>query len=572
MNIDPVEIEVIRNGLVASADEMFNMVMRTAYGSIIYEVKDFGVIYTDEVGRVYAQSAGHWGFMGSLPFGIKSCLKEVGDFEEGDAIINNNPYTNGTHLPDAGIYLPVFYKGEHVAFTACMAHLSDVGGTAPGGWNTDSTEVVQEGLMLCNMKLFEKGKPNETIFKIIRNNVRTPDIVEGDLKAMIASCNIGNNRFVEICDKHGLENVRSGMNDVFERTDRHVRNELRKIPDGSYQSKIEISDDGVELGKPVKVQLKLTIKDDKMIVDTTGSSQATKGPVNCPYASSVASARGIFKSIFNPNEHANDGDFRAMDFIAPPGSSLHPQYPSPCDSYGHLLNCVMIVTANALGQVIPERLIAHWPISTAILLYGPDPKKKDRQFFFGELIHFGMGARYTGDGESATAYIGLENTPVEVIETLYPLKVGQYTYHVDSGGAGKFRGGVGLVKDFIATADEVFMTSILEVTPIWGIDGGKEGQRSFFEVQLGPEDKPEKFLKKVSLYGPYKKGGMVRVVTGGGGGRGSPLERDPKQVLEDVIRGFVSIKKAQEEYGVVINSEASTVEQEATARLRDSKR
>jgi N-methylhydantoinase B len=575
--IDPITAQVIRSALVATAEEMKLTLVRTAYNPLIYEVHDFATAVISASGEMLAQSEGLPFFLLSLPATVENGLKSIGaeNFEDGDVIIANLPYTSGTHLSDTAIYMPVVYDGELVAFASTMAHWADIGGKNPGGWCTDSTDIYQEGMIFEDLKLYRAGEPNDELLKYIYANVRFPALVKGDLEAQIASCRVGARRYKALCDKHGASTIRESMEWIFDGAEEMVRSEIAQWPSGSYEAECYTDHDGVELDKPRLIRMKVSIDDDSILVDLAGSSEATRGPVNCPLVAVKAGIGIAFLSLTVPREQVNAGHLRPLEVVAPPNTIVNPQRPAPCDSFGYISNRAIDLFYRALSSALPDLAAAGSNQVFGPYLYQMDPRY-GRPFIYVEPFCGGYGARSSHDGASALIFIGdgdCHNEPVEIIETRYPLLVERHALDTESAGPGRYRGGFGVVKDYVILAEENVMLAggnDSKVDPPWGLFGGGDGTTAKY-IPFARTDREQVIDERVNFFGPLGQGDRVSVRSSGGGGWGDPLERSPALVKRDVRLGYLSAEKARAVYGVVIDGDGR-IDAEATESLREKGR
>jgi len=558
IEIDPFTVEIIKNALVAISDEMFVALQRTSKSTIIYEVLDYAVGLTDAKGQLISQGNGVAGFLGTLVFAVREVIEKFakkGKLRPGDIIITNDPYTGGgTHLSDVSLVMPVFYDGEIVAYVANKAHWTELGGKDPGSWTTDATEVYQEGLQFPCVKLFEEGEPIESLIDVLAANVRLPDMTLGDMWAGVAALRVGERRFLELCDKYGKDVVLHSVNRLLDESEQLVRMELRKLPKGVFEAEDYIDDDGIGNG-PFPVRVKVTITDDEFICDFTGTHPQVPGPVNCTYTGLVSGVRTTFKAITNPAIVANEGAFRPLKIICPPGTIFSCQRPAAVSTYWETMLYVTDLVWKALAPRIPDRLTAgHFLSVCGIVLAGIHPDTKEL-FLLVEPQAGGWGAGATKDGENGLVCVGDGETyiiPVEVAETRYGILVDQYTFAIEDGGAGKFRGGRGLIRDYRITADEAYLTATFgrhKFLP-WGMAGGKEGSRNY--VKILHKDGREVIFGKAARY-RLEKGEVARLVTATGGGYGDPYERSVEKVLEDLKNGYITPEQAERDYGVRVD-------------------
>ncbi|MGH3134780.1 MAG: hydantoinase B/oxoprolinase family protein [Gaiellaceae bacterium] len=563
-DIDPFTVEILKDGLIAIGDEMFIALQRTSKSTIIYEVLDFATGLTDARGQLITQGNGVTGFLGTLTFAVKYTLEKFGadGLEPGDVIITNDPYTGGgTHLSDVSLVVPIFYDGELVAFSASKAHWTEVGGKDPGSWTTDATEVFQEGLQFPCVKLYERGRAVQSLIDLIEANVRLPDMTLGDMHAQAASLRLGERRFVELCDKYGLDVVLGSIESLLDYGEKLTRLELRKLPQGVYEAEDMIDDDGVGNG-PFPVRVKVTITDDEFLCDFTGTHAQVPGPVNCTLTGLHSGVRTIFKAITGPQIPVNEGCFRPLRLICPAGTIFTAERPAPVSTYWETMEYVTDLVWKALAPVVPHRLPAgHFLSVCGVVVAGLHPDTNDL-FLLVEPQAGGWGAAETRRGEQGLMCVGDGETyviPIEIAEARYGILVDQYALDTEAeGGAGRHRGGRGCIRDYRAVADEVFLTATFgrHKFPPWGVAGGHPGSRN--EVRIFHRDGREVVLGKCARY-RLEKGEMARLITGTGGGWGPPHERPVEEVIEDVRDEYVSLAHAERDYGVVLDPDTLQV-------------
>lgn len=560
--INPFTLEIIKNALVAIGDEMFVALQRTSMSTIIYEVLDYATGLTDARGQLITQGNGVTLFLGTLSHAVQYSLEKFGrDLRPGDIIITNDPYTGGgTHLSDVSLVMPVFYAGEIVAFAANKAHWTEVGGKDPGSWTTDATEVYQEGLQFPCVKLFDQGRPLDSVLDLIRANVRLPDMTLGDMWAGVAALRVGERRFRDLCEKYGVGVVRRAIEKLLDDGDTLTRLELRKLPQGVYEAEDFIDDDGIGHG-PFSVRVKITVSDDAFHCDFTGTHPQVPGPVNCTHTALVSGVRAIYLSITNPSNPVNDGAFRSLRITCPPRTIFSAERPAPVSTYWETMLYVADLIWKAMAPVVPERLTAgHFLSVCGTIVAGLHPDNGDL-FLLVEPLAGGWGAGRQKDGESGLVCVGDGETymiPVEVTETRYGVLVDQYTFHTDDGGAGTHRGGKGLIRDYRITADEAYLTTTFgrhKFFP-WGMAGGQPGSRN--HVKILHADGREVVFGKTARY-RLAKGEVARLVTGTGGGYGPPSARPPQQVATDVRNDYITVEQAERDYGVRVDPQAFTV-------------
>lgn len=554
--IDPFTLEVVKNSLIAIAEEEFIAFGRTSKSPVIYEVLDYAVAITNNRGELVAQANGVPGFLGVLDLAVKDCIKKYGinGFSEGDIIITNIPYSHGTHLNDVTLISPVFYDSQLIAFSVNKGHWSEVGGMRFGSWTTDSTEVYQEGLQFPLLKLYNAGEPNRDLFDLIQTNVRTPDMTLGDMEAQAAALRLGGRRIAQLCARHGLETVVKAMEAIIRDGEEKAYQELRKLPHGVFEAEDYIDDDGFS-DNPVYVKARITISDDSFIVDYSGSSQQAKGPINSPYSMTIAAAKVMFKAITDPSSPANEGAFRPVKVFAPEGTVFHPKPPAPVATFWEAGSFAAELIWKALAPHVPDKLTAGHFLSVCATIVGGVDDRTGEPFAIVEPQPGGWGAGYNKDGESGMVCSLDGETYImsnEVIEVRYPIRVEQYSLNLkDKPGAGKFRGGHGIIKDYrVVNSHAIFTASFgRSKFPPWGMAGGHGGTPNYIIIYRKGKA-PLKTRKAAAIQ--LQKGDLIRLVTGGGGGYGNPRERDRTLVLHDVRDGYITAKEARTIYGVKI--------------------
>jgi N-methylhydantoinase B len=562
-DIDPFTVEIVKDSLVAIGDEMFVALQRTSKSTIIYEVLDFASGLIDATGQLITQGNGVTGFLGTLTFAVRSTLEKFGPSElaPGDVIITNDPYSGGgTHLSDVSLVVPIYYDGELVAFAASKAHWTEVGGKDPGSWTTDATEVFQEGLQFPCVKLYEQGRPVQSLIDLIEANVRLPDMTLGDMYAQAASLRLGERRFQELCDKYGLDVVLGSIEALMDYGERMTLLALEAIPPGVYEAEDLIDDDGIGNG-PFPVRVRITVSGTAFVCDFTGTHPQVPGPVNCTVTGLHSGVRTMLKAITGPQIPVNEGCFRPLEIICPPGTIFSAQRPAPVSTYWETMNYVTDLIWKALAPVVPDRLTAgHFLSVCGVVVAGLHPDTGDL-FLLVEPQAGGWGAGLRKDGESGLMCVGDGETyliPIEVAEARYGIVVDQFALDPTDAGAGRHRGGRGCIRDYRAAVDGVTITATFgrhKFVP-WGIDGGRDGSHN--AVHILYEDGREVVVGKTART-LLKAGEVARLVTGTGGGWGDPLERPVDEVVEDVKDGYVTLEQAEREYGVLLDPDTHEV-------------
>jgi N-methylhydantoinase B len=555
--LDPFSLEIVQEGLIAIADEMFVTTQRTSQSTIIYEVLDFAVGLTDAEGGLITQGNGVTLFLGTLGPGVRAAIDRFGvdGIAEGDILLTNDPYGGGgTHLSDVTVLMPIFYEGELVSFAINKAHWTEVGGKDPGSVSTNTTEIYQEGLQFPVVKLYDRGEPIDAVFDIIAANVRVPAMSIGDLHAQLASVRLAARRFKELGDKYGIDFVKASIARVRERSAELTRRELEQLPAGTYE--VEDWIDADAHGGPYRICAKVTISPDRFVCDFTGTHAQLLTPMNCTRTALNSAVQLIFKSLTGPELALNEGVFDLLEVICPDRTVFTAERPAPVSTYWEVLVRISDLVWKALAEAVPGRTTAGHFLSLCCDLISGQHPDSDELFILFEPNAGGWGAGVGKDGERALVSIGDGETymiPVEVAEQKYGVIVDQYRLNTTSAGAGRWRGGEGIVKDYRITADTVTVTGIVgrHEFPAWGAAGGAEGSPNEMHFIYADGRPPEVtgMISGVTLH----KGDVVRVVTGSGGGWGDPLEREPAMVASDVRNEFVTVDDAAAIYGVDVD-------------------
>ena len=556
--LDPISVEVIRAALNAAAERMRITMIKTAYNHIISESLDFGCAIFDADVQMIAQGIGLPVFQGHLGFPIEATIQDRGidAFREGDVFIHNDPYAgNGNHLNDVAMTAPVFWQGRLTGFVSVKAHWSDVGGPVPSSMQVGSREFRQEGLRFQSVRLFSRGELDEEVLRLIRANIRTESGTLKDIQAMIAVCRTGEASLHEILARYGRETVLAATRVYMEQSERRTRAALAAIPAGTYRAVGHFDNDGITLDRPVRVEMAITVGGGGMTVDFTGSDGQVAGPFNCGDAITISACRLLIKCLTTPHDPVDEGCFRPLRVVIPRRSVLAAEEPAPTARYYVPINLLIELGLRALAPAVPDRVPAGaYGDQMPTIAFGTHPET-GRLFIQGDLNAGGAGARPTFDGESALIIFAgstARNNPVEVVESrVSTMRILKYGLRQDSGGAGRYRGGLGIERVYQLLAD-AFITFSLErkATPPWGLNGGIDGAVNDVEI-TGP-DGAVRHVRKVTQH-PIAPGEVVRILTGGGGGWGLPAERDPEAVRRDVREGYVSAEAARRDYGVAVN-------------------
>lgn len=545
---DPITLEIIQNSLQATADEMFAAMRKTAMSSVIYEVLDMGTGIVDAEGRLASSGAGIPSFVGVLDKAVQVIVAKFnkpGDIEPGDVFTTNDPYYGGvTHLNDIVVAMPVFADGKLIAWTANIAHNADIGGKLPGSLSADATEIFQEGLRLPAIKMVSRGEPIAAVFDIMKVNSRTPDFLEGDIWAAIASVRIGARRLTDLANKYGVETFETAMRSFMDFGEKVSLRELAKLPHGTFEL-TEEQDDGRFYN------VKVTISDTEFLVDLRDNPDQDVGPTNTSRDGAIICAQIIFKSLTDPESPANEGSFRPIKVLTREGSVFHAKEPSPIGFYFETEVRVYDLIWRCLANVVPERLPAgHFSSICGTFIGGPHPDT-GRHYTIVEPELGGWGASRGRDGNSAI-FSGFHgetyNCPAEISEARNGLFVDRMELNIEPGGEGQWVGGHGIVMDYRVRADGSFLTAGYTRSKIlpWALDGGREGSPNYVRViRKDGSSERHAFVSGLTV----NKDDVIRIVTGTGGGLGDPAKRDRAAIALDVKNGFITEERAREVYG-----------------------
>lgn len=551
-NIDPVEVEVLRNRLISIVYEMGAVLRRTAYSPNIREREDCSCILADTEGQIIAQAEHIPGHLGMLTVGMPYLLGffPPETWNPGDVIIFNTP-EGGSHLPDIRIAVPLFYHEKLVGFSANLAHHADVGGMTPGSMPSTSTELIQEGIIIPTVKLYEKGTLNKGIMDIILRNVRTPDEREGDMRAQIAAAQLGQKRIVEVIDRIGLDKWFLYKEEVLNYSERLMRAKIKeKLPQGTFSAQLYIDDDGYE-DQLIKIAVTVTIKGDHVKVDFSGTDLERKSGVNTVPSNPISATYFVVKSIVDPSIPVNAGCYRPIEIIIPPKTIINPSPSAAVGAGNETWQRIAETVISAFAKADPE--IAKAPshgCMNNIVFGGIDPRN-GRVYTYYETIGGGEGARFNKDGMDGVHVLGTNtmNTPVEVLEMHYPLSIEEYELIPDSGGPGKYRGGIGIKRKYKVHGH----TSVLTVNTDWikqkpnGLMGGGRGRHTRIIFNEGTEKEMIPSFCKVIRN--MQSGETFTIYTGGGNGYGPPTDRSIALIKEDIKNEKVSPEKAERHYG-----------------------
>jgi N-methylhydantoinase B len=571
--LDPVTLEVIRNALPAVANEMAVDLQRTSYNMMIYEVRDFCTALVNTAGELICQNVGGVShFVADLGVIITDAMKRYGrdGFAPGDVIITNHQAVAGQHLNNIVIYAPYFHNGELLMFAMVRAHWIDVGGMSTGfGAGPTVADPWVEGLQLNQLKIYEAGKLNETLYRVLEDNIRFPESSLGDMKSQMAACRLAARRMDELFAKYGRDTILEAIARIFDETEAKCRNVVSQLADGMYEAAAALDEDGVTRGEPVPIRAKVTIDKGAMTIDLSGCSQERRAAIN---SRTLAGARVAYKALTGPLDPVNEGSFRALKVIIPEGNIMMARFPAPMSTWSMIVPMVVDTIVAALAPAMPERVPAghHGLLGGAVVFFGIHPQT-NRRFVVQSIEGGGWGGRPFEDGESGTVSVcqgDVRNGSIEGIELKCPVLVVGRALRTDSGGAGKYRGGLGIdmrVRNLVEGKWNFELVRRNQCPP-WGLWGGEPGEYGMYLVR---EPGEHEFRVAGGAHHAVPVRTEVIVRTGGGGGWGDPLERDPMAVRADVQEDFISARSAREHYGVVLADDL-TVDHVATEAARNA--
>jgi N-methylhydantoinase B len=575
--IDPVTLEVLSNRLLAVTEEISAALIRTAYSTNIKERRDCSTAVFNASGQMIAQAEQIPMHLGSLLGVVEATLKKypAGALRPGDMFVTNDPYSGGgTHLPDITMVAPAFAEGQLIGFVANIAHHADVGGKVPGSTSGDATSIFQEGLRIPLVPICRDGELVRDAMDFVTLNSRTPAEREGDLAAQIAANRVGVRRLVEVVVHYGIARYNQAVAALLDYAEAMMRSSIKMLPSGVYTFTDYLDDDGIHLGVPVPISMKVTISGDEAEVDFTGSSPQVAGPINVTLNGTWSTIFYCFKALVGPTIPSNYGIYRAMRLVAPESSIVNCRPPAPVGERIDTCQRIADTFFGAMATAAPERVIAASNSSvTTATFSGIRPETTDF-FVYLETVAGGSGAHSKGDGLSGVQVhmTNTSNLPIEALEREYPLLVERYALRTDSGGGGRYRGGLGIQRDIRALQDGVTFSGLADrqrMAP-WGLDGALAGAVGQYVLQRA--DGTEQVLRSKVSNVELQVEDLISVRTPGAGGYGNPLTRDPQAVLYDVIEGKVSARAAFELYGVVLNDLATAVDANKTRQERTARR
>ncbi len=577
---DPVVLEVVRNYLISTCEEMGLAMLRTSYSTMFNEAKDFSCLLFDASGEMLAMGDFCPAHIGAIVHTVEWAIKEVGpeNMDPGDVILHNDPYRGGCHLPEFMTLKPCFHNGEIVAYAANIAHMTDIGGMVPAAFG-DTRNIFQEGLRLPPIKIYKNDQPVEDIFAIITSNVRTPVVSRGDLMAMVGSTYLAERRVLELIEKLGRAKFQALGEEIKDNSEVLMRQAISRMPDGEYSAEGWIEDDGVIADKPYKFVATVVVRGDEILIDYTGSDPQAAGAINQSFGTTASATYATIFHMIEEDIPKNHGVYRPISLVAPPGTVVNVNYPGSCvggnsDTYPN----TMAVIFAAFSKMTERSSAADGGTSGLLGFYGSSIDTGE-PFVVLHIEGMGCGGREDADGNDAmvTKNGNCLNSPCEVLETRYPVRIEEYRLAPGSPGAGKHRGGYGVERIWRCLAPltvSAHLNSLTARPP--GLRGGQDAANTALLFNRAGEDE---WLTAGEMFGKVSSGKFsnIQLETGdrillrtpGGAGYGDPLERDPALVEQDVWDELLDIEDAAQDYGVVITRAGLKADLAATEKLRE---
>ena len=568
---DAITRTVIQHALAAGADEMAMALYRTAYSTIVRDCLDYSTSLCDEQGDMIAQGVTIPFHLGAVPFAMETLLaKYDDDMAEGDVFILNDPFEGGMHIPDIFIVKPIYWEGQRIAFAVSTAHHLDLGGRLPGSSAVDNTEIFQEGLRIPWLRLYRGGEPDESLFGILRVNVRVPEQTIGDIRAQVAACFTGERSIHDLVRRYGVATFRACATELIDYTERLMRSEIAHWPDGSHEFIDYMDSDGVD-GPPVKLHVRMTVDGDSLTADFSGSAAQVPGAINNTFSCTASVVALCVRAALEGDVPNTAGMFRPLEIIAPGGTVLNGEMPAASSMRGITAFRLTDLVFGCLAQFLPQRILAAGEGGNTLVVIGGSAADK-RRYVYYELLSGTWGARPDRDGNDGLCNPAnvASNIPIEEAECNFPVRIERYGLVRDSGGAGKFRGGMAVEREWQLLEGEAHLairSDRRDHLP-YGLYGGKPGTGSLNTLHRG--DHEETLITMIST--TMSAGERLHHRQAGGGGWGDPLERDPPEVAADVKADKVSVMAARDQYGVAVDPTSFTVDEAATARLRANPR
>jgi N-methylhydantoinase B len=549
VKIDPITFAVIKSGLDSIVDDMAYTVVRIARSEIVKDVMDFSAALCDADGQMVAQAKTIALHLGAVPEAIEAVLAAFGDdLNEGDAVIMNDPYHGGMHLPDIFMFVPIFHGGKRYAFSVVICHHTDVGGRVPGSNASDSTEIYQEGIRIPPLKLYARGRLDRTLEQLIKLNVRVPERVWGDLQAQYAASQVGARHLARLFERYGADEVARYMAELIDYAERMTRAEIRRWPKGTFRFVDHIDSDGFT-DDPIPICVAITVEEDHLVVDYTGSSPQVKAALNSTRSYTHSNTYLSVRCVLGRDVPNNVGVFRCITVKVPEASVLNPVLPGACAARALTGYRIFDTMLGALAQIVPDRVPAAGEGGNSVVCIS-GLRGNRKPFIIVDMLCGAWGGRPDQDGVEAITNPSqnLSNMPVEVMEAEHPVRVEEYAFVPDSCGAGRWRGGVGIKRSYRILADEALLqlrSDRVKFAP-YGLAGGKPGGTPRNFLTRGGETSP--LPSKVTM--GVRQGDLITHEQAGGGGFGDPGTRNPDLVRQDIADGKITPAYARQHYGI----------------------
>ena len=574
--VDPILASVLQRRLKSITEEMGLTLLRTTRSPILNEARDFVTGLYDAGGDMLEQTE----YIPVLAFALQPVCRRIveyfaGDIHEGDVILHNDVVSGGNQNADVAAFKPIFHEGQLVAWAACKGHQADIGGAVAGGYNPEAREVWQEAFRIPPVKVFEQGRRRDDVWNLIFANVRLK-IVEEDIKAQLGGCVVGERGVKALYERYGPDVMAAQLRQLFDSTERIVRAEIAKIPDGSYGGQSVAHYDGINPGSTMLIELSVTVAGSEVTFDFTGSSPQTPGFVNAPYAATASALMLTFLMLINPDIPHNAGLHRPINIVNPEGSFLNAAFPAATTFGNSLTGPTSDAILRAFAQAIPEMVTAGWNRMISLALTGEDPRHAGRRFvdILFLALKGGSGGTQGADGYDHIGLIncagGLAAQDYEMFEIHNPVHIEFHEYWPDSAGAGRWRGGLGVESEFVVAGDNVtaiaFGDGVDEEARAFGLFGGTAGAINNLSIEA-----PDGSLRRPQakeIVRDIEPGSRIRQQAGGGGGYGQAHERPIESVLDDVRNALVSPESARTLYAVVIDPQTLALDRVATQKLR----
>lgn len=568
---DQLALSLINNYLKSTCEEMGLAMMRTGLSPIFNEGRDFSCVLFNRQGAMIAQADFVPSMVGAILYAARWTIEELGIevFHPGDVIVHNDPYRGGCHLPEHMVIKPIFYRDELFGFAASMAHFTEIGGMAVGGFAADATDIHQEGLRIPPVKIVSRGKEQMDLWRLILANHRTPEVTWGDMHSMFGSLNVAERRLAELLDRYGLRVVNDAVDRLLVYAEEYMKAEIQEIPDGVYSFDDFIEDDGVRPNRSYRIHCSVMVAGNRLLVDFSGSDQQAAGAINCTYGVTASATYNAVLQVTNSEVPRNSGAYEPIRVIAPPGTVVNVRYPHAevggnSEIHGRIVDLILA----CLSLAIPERVNAATGGGCCNLLFGGNHPDTGRYYAGYHFDAVGWGANAEADGNDMLNELGgnCRTIPVEIFESKYPWRIDQYSLEQDSAGSGKHRGGFGMRKLLTVLAPEINVSAVMDRLRLrpYGLHGGKSGKNGGLLVRKRGEKKWQTFSEMFGTQSDGKfsrvvlrEGDQVLIISPGGGGFGDPGERDPAAVAEDVREHLISTEKARADYGLLLHQDGT---------------